>query len=35
MRMFMYFGFEMLPPTHPLVPKDATDSGLFMAYHIQ
>lgn len=35
MRMFMYFGFEMLSPTHPLIPKDAADSGLFMAYNIQ
>jgi len=31
-RMFMYFGFYALAPSHPLAPENASDSLLFMAY---
>jgi len=34
-RMFMYFGFYALSPSHPLAPKNATDSMLFMAYSFE
>jgi len=34
-RMFMYFGFFSLPPSHPLTPKNASDSLLFMAYSFE
>lgn len=35
MRMFMYFGFTMLPAAHPLAPRDMSDSKIYMAYTIQ
>ena len=31
-RMFMYFGFYALSPSHSLTPENASDSLLFMAY---
>jgi len=34
-RMFMYFGFYALTPSHPLAPKNASDSLLFMAYSFE
>lgn len=34
-RMFMYFGFSALSPTHPLTPKNASDTLLFMAYSFE
>jgi ornithine decarboxylase antizyme 1 len=35
MRMFMYFGFTMLPAAHRLAPRDMSDSKIYMAYTIQ
>ncbi|KAI1285041.1 Ornithine decarboxylase antizyme 1 [Halotydeus destructor] len=34
MRMFMFFGFELLAPNHQLVLKDAPDDSIYMAYQI-
>lgn len=34
-RMFMYFGFSALSPSHPLTPKNASDNLLFMAYNFE
>jgi len=34
-RMFMYFGFYALSPSHPLTPQNASDSLLFMAYSFE
>jgi len=35
MRMFSFFGFDTLPPNHPLVPMATSDDLVFMAYHIE
>ena len=35
MRMFMYFGFTILPPGHPLCLRGESDSKFYMAYTIQ
>ena len=32
MRMFTFLGFVLLPPKHPLVPLDAPEDLVFMAY---
>jgi len=35
MRMFMFLGFVLLPHQHPLIPIDAADDKMYMAYDLE
>lgn len=34
MRMFMFLGFVTLPPKHALIPSDASEDTMYMAYEL-
>jgi len=34
MRIFMFLGFAVLPPKHSLIPIDASEETLYMAYEL-
>lgn len=37
MRMFMFLGFVLLPPKHPLIPASdpMAEDAIFMAYELE